>query len=137
MNLKIEQIAEICHEANAAYCRAQGDNSQKPWSEADQWQRQSAIRGVRFSLANPSAPARAQHDAWLSDKRGDGWVYGPIKDAAKKEHPCCMIYDYLPKEQRVKDDLFNGIVRALAPLCDFIVIGSDGWVYGGDEKVPG
>jgi len=32
--MNIESIAQVTHELNAAYCRAIGDNSQKPWKDA-------------------------------------------------------------------------------------------------------
>lgn len=110
--MNIEQIAKICHETNRAYCDSIGDASQKPWDEADQWQRDSATRGVRYALDNRNAPASAQHDAWLNDKTRDGWIYGPVKDATKKEHPCMVPYLDLPQEQRIKDHLFKAVVRA-------------------------
>lgn len=52
----VEMIAKICHEANRAYCQALGDNSQVPWGEAPDWQKQSAVKGVEFHLSNPEAP---------------------------------------------------------------------------------
>ncbi len=110
--MKVEQIARICHETNAAFCRAIGDDSQKPWDEAEDWQRQSAVRGVAYALSNPDAPASAQHEAWLEDKLRDGWKYGTVKDSDKKEHPCIVDYEDLPLEQRIKDHLFKGVVRA-------------------------
>ena len=108
------QIAVVCHEANRAYCNEIGDHSQKPWQMADQWQRESIIKGVQFALENPTAPASAQHNAWLADKLNDGWKHGPLKDPKKKEHPCIVDYDQLPLEQRLKDTLFKAIVNALA-----------------------
>lgn len=111
-----EEIAKVCHEANRAYCEEIGDNSQKPWVDAEQWQRDSAINGVRFALDNPNAPASSQHDAWMQDKVKDGWKYGPVKDASKKEHPCIIPYDGLPMDQRVKDSLFKAVVIALTPM---------------------
>lgn len=107
-------IARVCHEANRALCEAFGDHSQKPWGEAEQWQRDSAVRGVRFALDNPEAPPSAQHEAWLADKVADGWTYGPVKDAAAKYHPCCVPYEKLPPEQKAKDYVFKAVVRALA-----------------------
>ena len=103
----------VCHEANRAYCASIGDTSQLPWSEAAEWQRQSAIKGVEFAITNPHALASAQHDAWLEDKRKDGWTYGPVKDSEKKEHPCFVPYDVLPVEQQLKDALFKVVVGAL------------------------
>lgn len=108
------QIARICHEANRAYCQVIGDQSQKSWEEAEQWQRDSAIKGVEHAQNHPDAPASDQHDAWLSDKEKDGWVFGPVKDASLKQHPCMVPYDELPEEQRGKDSLFKGIVNALS-----------------------
>lgn len=108
----IMQIAEVCHETNRAFCITIGDISQKSWDEAEEWQRLSAERSVRFAIENPDAPASAQHDAWVADKERDGWKYGPIKDPAKKEHPCIVPYVELPLDQRIKDHLFRSVVRA-------------------------
>lgn len=107
-----EQIAKVCHEANRAYCESIGDDSQKSWDAAEQWQRDSAVAGVRFAIANPNAPASSQHDAWLKDKQESGWIYGPVKDPEKKEHACMVPYHELPAVQRVKDQLFRHIVAA-------------------------
>lgn len=112
--LTTQQIAEVCHEANRVYCLIFGDTSQALWSEAAAWQKESAIKGVEFALANPNASPSAQHEAWLEDKRSAGWKYGPVKDPAKLEHPCFLPYSQLPAEQRAKDALFQGIVRALS-----------------------
>jgi len=111
---KIENIAKVCHEANRAYCQGIGDDSQPSWEDAPEWQRKSAVEGVKFNLANPDAPASASHDSWLAVKEADGWKYGPVKDADKKEHPCYVPYEQLPAEQQKKDALFKAIVAALA-----------------------
>jgi hypothetical protein len=112
--MNIEDIARICHEANRALCATQGDNSQTPWDDSPEWQRDSAIKGVQFHLDNPDASPSASHDAWLAEKEATGWKYGPVKDADKKEHPCFVPYDQLPKEQQAKDYLFKGIVHSLS-----------------------
>jgi len=113
--LTIQAIAEVCHEANRGYCRTLGDDSQQQWSDAPAWQRESAITGVRFSLDNPDAPPSASHDSWLAEKAAAGWTYGEVKDADAKTHPCCVPYDSLPIEQRLKDALFQSVVKALSP----------------------
>jgi len=112
--ITVEQMAKVVHEANRAYCETIGDNSQASWEDAPQWQRDSAMTGVNFRLYNIAAPESAQHDSWMKDKAAEGWVYGPVKDAVKKEHPCMVPYDKLPIEQIAKDYLFHGIVAALA-----------------------
>ena len=112
MALDIEQIAELAHNVNRLYCQMLGDDSQLSWPLAPQWQRDSAIEGVRFHLANPDAGPSASHDSWLSHKRNEGWSYGPVKDIAKKEHPCFVPYEALPVEQQVKDHLFQAVIHA-------------------------
>lgn len=109
-----EAIARVCHEVNRGYCAALGDTSQVPWEDAPEWQRQSAIKGVEFNLANPDAPPSHSHDSWLTEKRATGWKYGAVKDAEKKEHPCFVPYEDLPPEQKAKDYLFKATVRALS-----------------------
>lgn len=115
--MKIVDIASVCHEANKAYCLSLGDTSQKSWEEAPEWQRRSAVKGVEFhreALRNGDTPSpSASHDSWLAEKKAAGWTYGPIKDEAKKEHPCYVPYNQLPIEQRVKDYLFGAIAHCL------------------------
>lgn len=116
--MKTEQIAEVCHETNAAYCRGLGDNSQQPWQAAPAWQRESAIKGVQFHLANPDATSAASHESWLEQKRQDGWTYGPVKDTTEKTHPCFVPFTALPAEQQVKDALFKGVVDAVRRIAE-------------------
>ena len=112
-----EQIARVCHEANAAFCRTIGGYSQSEWAYAPEWQRQSAIAGVGFHLGHHAArrsapPPSASHDSWLKQKAAEGWTYGPVEDPEKKEHPCMVTFDQLPPEQQLKDFLFSAVVNA-------------------------
>lgn len=109
----IEAAARAAHEANRAYCIALGDTSQPPWEEAPDWQRSSAIAGVRGVLIDGNGP-RESHESWLREKEATGWKYGPVKDPAKKEHPCFVPYDLLPAEQQAKDDVFTHVVNIVA-----------------------
>jgi hypothetical protein len=111
---QIEAIAIVCHDANRALCITQGDESQVVWTKASHWQRKSAIAGVQFVLDNPTATSEETHESWMSHKIKDGWTLGPIKDGAKKTHPCLVPYGQLPESQRKKDHLFRAIVLALA-----------------------
>jgi hypothetical protein len=112
--MDITKIARVCHEVNRAYCASLGDHSQPAWDEAPEWQRNSAVSGVAFTLANPDAKPSANHESWLDEKRRDGWTWGAVKDPVKKEHPCFVPYDELPQEQKAKDYLFQAVVRSLA-----------------------
>lgn len=113
MEMTIREVARVAHEINRAYCQALGDNSQAEWEDAPEWQKESAIQGVQFHLNNPSAGASASHDNWLKTKIEAGWKFGPVKDADKKEHPCCVEFHELPTEQKAKDFIFRAVVHAL------------------------
>ena len=113
---KIAMIAKVCHQANRAYCTALGDFSQPHWDAAPEWQKKSAINGVIFHIKNPFNGEQAAHDNWMQEKLKDGWVYGPVKDAELKQHPCIVQYADLPVEQQAKDYIFTSIVKSLAHL---------------------
>jgi len=108
-----QQIAQVAHEINKAFCASIGDNSQPDWDDAPDWQKSSAVNGVIFHLENPDASPSASHDSWLKQKEDEGWKYGEVKDPEKKEHPCFVPYDQLPTEQKSKDYLFKQIVHSL------------------------
>jgi len=110
----ITAIAIACHQANKAWCQVNGDDSQKDWNEAEDWQKESALKGVEFRLENPFAGHDAQHNSWMKEKTDDGWVYGEIKDAVAKTHPCIVPFDKLPEFQQKKDALFCAIVDTLS-----------------------
>lgn len=106
-------IAIMCHQANKQWCDLHGDYTQNNWNDAEEWQRRSAIQGVDFRLENPDAKQDAQHNAWMKSKVDEGWVYGEVKDAEAKTHPCIVPFEQLPEFQQKKDALFCAIVDAL------------------------
>lgn len=115
----INTIAQWAHESNRAYCRSIGDNSQLPWDEAPQWQRDSAITGVKTIIKDPSTTAERLHECWMAAKIADGWVFGPVKDAENKVHPCIVPYEKLPVSQRAKDHIFGAVARAGITILGF------------------
>lgn len=107
------EIARVCHEVNRAYCQALGDDSQPPWESAPDWQRDSAMTGVKLHMDNPTAGPEASHESWLAEKFATGWKYGPAKNPDTKEHPCCVPFAELPRDQQAKDFIFRAVVHAL------------------------
>jgi len=114
--MKVEQIAKIAHEVNAAYCKAIDDDSQLGWEKAPEWQKRSAIRGVEFTRDNPQVSPSESHVSWYQEKKAEGWKFGHIKNEEKKEHPCFCAYEDLPKEQQAKDHIFGAIVKQLLAI---------------------
>jgi hypothetical protein len=106
----LDKIARLCHEVNRAYCQALGDDSQVSWEDAPEWQRESERMGVDMHLMGDFGP-EASHIGWMNQKIRDGWTYGPVKDAEKKEHPCMVAFELLPREQQAKDHIFRAIVH--------------------------
>ena len=118
--MKIEDVAHVAHEVIRAYNVAFGNDANPPWQLAPEWQRESAMRGVRAVLMSDLTPEQL-HERWLADKIVGGWRYGPVKDENEKTHPCLLPYDQLPQWQRVKDYLFRAVVmgmRDVAPVFD-------------------
>lgn len=108
--------ARAAHEANRALCSSQGDDSQPPWDDAPQWQKESAMAGVIAIMKDPATTPEGLHEQWVTQKATDGWMHGELKDAEKKTHPCMVPYDELPESQQLKDRLFGSVVRAVLGL---------------------
>jgi len=111
--MNIQDIAKICHQANKAYCETIGDNSQKDWHNAPDWQKESAVKGVQHIIDNPESTPEDSHKSWLSVKEAEGWTYGKYKDEQKKTHPCFKPYSELPEDQKKKDLIFTTIAKTL------------------------
>lgn len=112
--MKNEDIARVVHEALRAYGGVVGAEALPPWDEAPDWQRSSTLAVVAMHLAHPEAGPEACHEAWMAEKLAAGWRYGPVKDPARREHPCLVPFAALSPSEQTKDVLFQAIVRALA-----------------------
>lgn len=110
--------AMVAHEANRHYCRSIGDHSLVEWENAPSWQRNSAIAGAEMIEKNPETTPEQSHESWMALKGAEGWVYGPVKDVEKKEHPCMVPYNELPAVQRLKDQIFGNVVRAILKVAE-------------------
>ena len=108
---RITFAAQLAHEANRLYCNSIGDFSQPTWDDAPEWQVASALNGVAGVL-NGNTPEQS-HESWLKEKKETGWKWGPVKDPERKEHPCFVPYNELPAAQKVKDDLYVGVVKSV------------------------
>jgi hypothetical protein len=113
---EIELIARACHEVNRGLCLAHNDASHLPWEDVPDEQKQSTYEGVikssnHVATTNRVMPPEETHNSWMSKKLRDGWRYGPVKDVSQKIHPCLLPWEELPRQDRLKDVLFGGIVH--------------------------
>lgn len=61
--------------------------------------------------------ARSAHDVWSLRRFAEGWVYGPARDDAKKEHPCLLPYEDLPASEKQYDrDAALETIKAILAL---------------------
>ena len=114
-NDAIEPIAKVCHEVNRAYCMALGDDSHAAWESSPEELKNSTRSGISFCIENTNSTPEQIHQNWVKEKIQAGWVYGAVKDAQLKTHPCIVPYSELPERDRVKDSLFRAVVKAMAP----------------------
>ena len=49
------------------------------------------------------ALAENVHDTWAKGRMDEGWTYGPVRDDAKKQHPCLVPYADLPESEKAYD----------------------------------
>lgn len=105
-------VARFAHEVNRLYCYLLGDLSQPSWDDAPEWQRYSAVLGVKNIEDHPLTTPVDSHESWLKQKVEDGWVFGTVKDPAAKTHPCMVPYEELTTAQQAKDRLFITAVTA-------------------------
>lgn len=49
------------------------------------------------------ALAENVHDTWAKGRIDEGWTYGPVRDDARKQHPCLVPYSDLPESEKAYD----------------------------------
>jgi ryanodine receptor 2 len=61
--------------------------------------------------------AENAHDLWACQRMGDGWVFGPKRDDALRQHPCLVPYNDLPEsEKRYDREVAVGTLKAILAL---------------------
>lgn len=114
---QVTKISILCHEVNRLHDHLiASPTPSNTWSMTPENIKASARVGVQSHLADPGKTPEQSHQEWLSYKEAEGWVYGPVKDIEKKEHPCMVPYDQLPADMKTKDYLFKASVSLGATL---------------------
>jgi RyR domain-containing protein len=110
--LSDEAIARVCHEANRALQNELGEPCpSEPWDTLPLTVRASLIRAVAAVV--PGRTPEEQHNLWMRDRIDAGWVHGPVRNEAAKEHPCLVDYEHVSMGDRLKDMVFLSLVGVL------------------------
>jgi len=109
--LTMESVARVAHAANSELRRIIGEEPMQ-WVEMDERRRQGLVEAAhKAAIHRWLSPAEA-HSDWVISMTEQGWSYGPY-NPDEKTHPNMQPWENLPVEQRAKDRMFLGIVRAL------------------------
>lgn len=117
MECSVDNIAQICHNANYAFSNHINGTENPAWEYAPENIRESARAGVRAVLADSNLDAEGIHQKWVDYKIADGWVYGPEKSLENKTHPDLVPFNELSQDAQFKDILFITIVRTFQALA--------------------
>lgn len=111
------RIARACHNVLQALSTGLGQPAMPDWDNLgeDTDTFDAAITGVRLHLEHPGAGPEVAHEAWLLQKKLEGWVYGPTLDltVCPPRHPGIRPFDELPGEVRAQYHVFCAVVRAM------------------------
>lgn len=64
------------------------------------------VTGVELPKAlEPFLEALAEnvHETWAKGRIDAGWTYGPVRDEARKRHPCLVPYSELSETEKAYD----------------------------------
>jgi ryanodine receptor 2 len=62
--------------------------------------------------------AENTHEQWAAQRIKDGWIYGPRRDDATRQHPCLVPYSELPDSEKEYDR-----ITALQTLKAIVALG--------------
>lgn len=108
----IEKVARKAHDMWKFFTELVSDEKVPGWELAEDWQRETAISGVKAVISGASSDPKEEHDRWCKEKIGLGWKYGPEKDGNLKTHPCLVDFEDLPICKQGLDPILNWTMRA-------------------------
>jgi hypothetical protein len=103
--------AIACHAVNNTYRLHLGEKVKPAWEDLDEEMKKSVLDGVHHVLDGHSP--RDSHINWMKFKESHGWQYGEVEDPIAKTHPCMVLYDNLPIEHRMKDEIFCSVIKGV------------------------
>ena len=83
------------------------------WVNTPEWQRNNKMTFVKHIIEYPDCTIADIHGVWLGIKKSEGWVYGEVKDRAKKIHNNLVDYEYLDALSILRYGVFINTVKGL------------------------
>lgn len=84
---------------------------QRIFTQEERARRVQAMLQCAYDPDNNNSEKR--HEAWCAMHKASGWKYGPKFKPSAKEHPNLVPWSELPKDARIKADVF-GIIAGFA-----------------------
>lgn len=67
------------------------------------------------------ALAKNVHEVWAQNRMSEGWTLGPVRDDARKQHPCLIPYEQLPESEREYDRATATATLKLIEKLGFVI----------------
>ena len=118
---EIWEACERAHAEVAAMVRHILDESSNPKDVIGIEIQDSRIHVMKQVAAEKVKDPALRHKQWFNDYTKMGWVYGDRFDADKKIHPNLLPWNELPKEVKIKADIFTvfaGLADKLSTLAE-------------------
>lgn len=106
MKMKVEDIAKICHDANASLRKVLGEEPSKCWDDLTEEQQNGVAAGVKYFFGLWQRGVR--QGPVVAELMHSNWICSMVEQGVT-DHPNMVPYSDLTDEQRVKDFLFAGI----------------------------
>lgn len=107
---ELDKITQAAHEVNRTWQQMLQEAVDQHWDLLSDKEKQIARNSV-IGVIVQDYGAEQTHDAWVAEKKSQGWTVGRVKDPTAKTHPCLVSWNELPIEQQAKDQLWVDTVR--------------------------
>lgn len=109
----MEKIAHVAYNAIFAWCIQTKQEMEYRWQDLSPDFQDHIKVVIARCFAEMKAPTGKQlHERCYEDSLAAGWTYGEKMDRKKKKHPEVQPWEKLSPDQRMKDHIMSGIIRA-------------------------
>jgi hypothetical protein len=110
----VGEIAEIAHAA-VRRLYLMYHRPCLPWERLPETERLAFRADIQFMVNNAHLNDAERHEAWVEDRRRDGWRFGELNRHTRR-HPAMVPYNKLSPFEAARHRIVSGLVTALLPL---------------------